>query len=82
MGFKILPIIVITFVCNNSSVATKKGNNVGTTNFAQSVNPVLAADKLALENKSKVSINIIKVIENIFFLKLKIICLNFIKPPT
>lgn len=41
------------FVFINSSVATKKGNKEGTTEFAQRDNPFLTAGKFVFENNNK-----------------------------
>ena len=38
---KNFPIIEIRFVCDNNSVAIKKGNNVGTTELTHKLNPNL-----------------------------------------
>lgn len=41
------------FVCINNSVATKKGNKEGTTEFAHKANPDFMAGRLLLEKNSK-----------------------------
>ena len=46
------------FVLFNSSTATKNGNKVGITLFAQSFNPAFVAEILVLENKIKNTTNI------------------------
>jgi len=51
--FKNLPNILTKFVCINKSVATKKGNKEGTTEFAHKESPFFIAGKLLEENRSK-----------------------------
>ena len=44
-------------VCDNSSVAIKKGSKDGTTEFAHNNKPFLVAAKLDLENTTKLIVN-------------------------
>ena len=65
--FKALPKTWTIFVRHNNSVAIKKGSKEGTTEFAQSERPVLAADRLLLENNTRHTVNVKKIIGNIQF---------------
>ena len=56
-GFRKMPNILIILVCINNSVETKKGNNEGTTDVAQSESPDLTAGKFDFE---KIKIHIAK----------------------
>jgi hypothetical protein len=64
--FSIIPSCEITFVCINNSVATKKGNSEGTTEFAQSVSPDFIAGKFDLENNKRHIVKIINIKGNKF----------------
>ena len=64
--FKILPKKFTIFVCNNSSVATKKGNKDGTTDVAHSVKPFLTAIRLFFENSKRLNAKIRKIIAKKF----------------
>ena len=56
---------VVKLVCESNSVATKKGNKDGTIEFAHKTSPLLAADKLLLENITRHPVNIISIDGNI-----------------
>lgn len=51
-----LPNSCIKLVLHNNSVATKKGNRVGTTDVAHNFNPFCAADKLDVENRTRLNV--------------------------
>ena len=53
-------------MCNNSSVATKKGNKDGTTDVAHSVKPFLTAIRLFFENSKRLNAKIKKIIAKKF----------------
>lgn len=57
------------FVCDSSSVITKKGKTAGTTLLAHSKSPDFDASKLDLENITKQIAITTKMNGNIFFLK-------------
>ena len=50
----------------------KKGNNAGTTLFAQSINPDLAADRFSLEKRTRQMVKRTNKIENMFFRREKV----------
>jgi len=52
-GFNIFPNQLMILVCINNSVATKNGNNEGTTEFAHNDRPDLTAGRLVFEKNSK-----------------------------
>ena len=58
---------MIILVCDNNSVAIKKGKREGTILLAHKISPFFAADILLEEKSNSPSINSIKVIDNIRF---------------
>lgn len=56
-GFNKLPNRLMILVCINSSVATKKGNREGITEFAHKDNPDLTAGRLLLEKMRRQNVN-------------------------
>ena len=59
------------FVCDNSSVATKNGNNDGTIEFAHKISPFFAADRFVLEKITRQLVNSIRIDGNIICFNLK-----------
>ena len=82
--FKYFPAIYIIFVLHKSSVATKKGNKLGTTDVIHRASPYLAASKLVSENIISVKINTKhKTVKKYFFteITIKLLFVFIIKSP-
>ena len=79
IGVKTLPNIDAIFVFNSNSVAIKNGNKEGKILTIQSSNPDFVAFSELSENKNNNIANKEKTIVKKYFLKL--ITINFIKPP-
>ena len=63
-----LPKYETTLVYDNISVATKKGNNDGTTAVAHKISPFLAATRFVLEKSTKHIVKMQSKIVTKFFL--------------
>ena len=70
--------MIIKLVLFRSSVATKNGKRVGTTEFAHRKRPSFAEVKLVFENNTKHKIKLQKIIIYNLFFKENVTHLNFL----